>query len=107
MRAKAAVNPAEAGSAAQAATGEITVLCVADHIGPRVYSPGVKDRFQGVQLVISAGDLPLSYYDFLVSSLNKPLLFVFGNYNLGHYRRTKHKLSLDQIHNSPVTQDYV
>lgn len=58
------------------------ILCVADHIDPLVYSPAIKSRFQGVQLVLSAGDLPLSYYDFIMSTLNKPLLFVFGNHNL-------------------------
>jgi hypothetical protein len=32
--------------------------------------------------VLSAGDLALEYYDFIVSTLNKPLLFVFGNHHL-------------------------
>ncbi len=37
-----------------------------------------------------AGDLSLDYYDFIVSMLNKPLYFVFGNHNLSGmdlYRR--------------------
>jgi hypothetical protein len=66
------------------------ILCVADHIDPLVYSAGVKSRFGDVQLVLSAGDLPHTYYDFIMSTLNKPLLFVFGNHNLRHmplYRR--------------------
>jgi hypothetical protein len=58
------------------------ILCIADHIDPLVYSPGIKERFRDVGLVLSAGDLPLTYYDFIVSTLNKPLLFVFGNHNL-------------------------
>ncbi len=58
------------------------ILCVSDHIDPLVYSPSIKQRFAEVQLVLSAGDLPLSYYDFIMSTLNKPLLFVFGNHNL-------------------------
>ena len=58
------------------------ILCVADHIDPLVYSPGIKKRFGEVELVLSAGDLPHSYYDFIMSTLNKPLLFVFGNHNL-------------------------
>jgi hypothetical protein len=65
------------------------ILCVADHIDPLVYSPGIKTRFHDVGLVLSAGDLPLTYYDFIMSTLNKPLLFVFGNHNLRgieHYR---------------------
>jgi len=66
------------------------ILCVADHIDPLVYSAGVKSRFGDVQLVLSAGDLPHTYYDFIMSTLNKPLLFVFGNHNLRYmplYRR--------------------
>jgi hypothetical protein len=58
------------------------ILCIADHVDPLVYSSGIKARFKDVELVLSAGDLPLSYYDFIVSTLNKPLLFVFGNHNL-------------------------
>jgi Icc-related predicted phosphoesterase len=58
------------------------ILCIADHIDPLVYSAGIKERFRDVGLVLSSGDLPLNYYDFIVSTLNKPLLFVFGNHNL-------------------------
>jgi len=58
------------------------VLCVADHIDPLVYSTQVKKRFGEVGLVLGAGDLPLEYYSFIVSSLNVPLLFIYGNHNL-------------------------
>ena len=66
------------------------LLCVADHIDPLVYSNNIKQRFQDIDIVIGAGDLNLEYYGFIVSSLNKPLGFVFGNHNLDyihHYRR--------------------
>ncbi|MBN2554134.1 MAG: metallophosphoesterase [Spirochaetales bacterium] len=58
------------------------ILCISDHVDPLVYSPSIKQRFADVELVLSAGDLPMSYYDFIMSTLNKPLLFVFGNHNL-------------------------
>jgi uncharacterized protein len=58
------------------------VLCIADHVDPVIYSPNVKSRFSDVDLVLSAGDLALEYYDFIVSMLNKPLLYVFGNHDL-------------------------
>ena len=61
---------------------KMKILCVSDHIDPLVYSPSIKKRFADVDLVLSSGDLPLSYYDFIMSTLNKPLLFVFGNHNL-------------------------
>jgi predicted phosphodiesterase len=58
------------------------ILCISDQIDPLVYSNSIRERFSDVDLVLSAGDLPLDYLDFIVSSLNKPLLFVFGNHNL-------------------------
>ena len=70
--------------------GNLKILCISDHIDPLIYSDQAKERFNAIDLVLSAGDLDLSYYGFIVSMLNKPLLFVFGNHNLkriGHYRR--------------------
>jgi Icc-related predicted phosphoesterase len=64
------------------------ILCVADHVDPFVYSAGLKSRFRDVELVLSAGDLSLEYYDFIVSTLNKPLYFVFGNHHLEHRARS-------------------
>lgn len=63
------------------------LLCVADHVDPLVYSNGCKSRFQDVELVISAGDLPMEYLGFIASTLNKPVLFVFGNHNLSALKR--------------------
>ncbi len=67
------------------------LLCIADHIDPFIYSAGLKTRFADVGLVLSAGDLSLDYYDYIVSTLNKPLYFVFGNHHLegrSCYQRT-------------------
>ncbi len=58
------------------------ILCVSDQVDPVVYSSAIRDRFKDVDLVLSAGDLPMEYLSFIVSALNKPLLFVFGNHNL-------------------------
>jgi hypothetical protein len=58
------------------------ILCISDQIDPLVYSSTIKERFGDADMVLSAGDLPMDYLDFIVSSLNKPLLFVFGNHNL-------------------------
>ncbi len=58
------------------------ILCVSDHVDPLVYSPNVRERFGDVDLVLSAGDLPMEYLGFIASSLNKPVVFVFGNHNL-------------------------
>ncbi|AEJ60953.1 metallophosphoesterase [Spirochaeta thermophila DSM 6578] len=58
------------------------ILCVSDEVDPIIYSPRVKEHFPDIDLVISAGDLPMEYLGFLASMFNKPVLFVFGNHNL-------------------------
>jgi len=68
----------------------LKILCVSDQIDPQVYSPHIKERFSDVDLVLCAGDLPLDYLDYIVSTLNKPLFFVFGNHHLEdlkHYKK--------------------
>lgn len=58
------------------------ILCVSDEVDPLVYSPRIKEHFGDVEFVIAAGDLPMDYLEFIVSMLNKPLLFVQGNHDL-------------------------
>jgi len=68
----------------------LKILCISDQIDPQVYSPAIRERFSDVDLILSAGDLPLDYLDFIISSLNKPLFFVFGNHHIEdmkHYKR--------------------
>lgn len=63
------------------------ILCVSDQIDPLVYSSNIRERYRDVEMVISAGDLPMEYLEFIVSSLNKPVYFVFGNHNLDEFGR--------------------
>jgi len=63
------------------------ILVVADKVQEYVYSPGLKERMPEVELVLSCGDLPFYYLEFIVSSLNVPLLYVFGNHNTFEYVR--------------------
>jgi Icc-related predicted phosphoesterase len=67
------------------------ILCVSDQIDPLVYSPSIKERFADIDLVLSAGDLPLDYLEFIVSSLDRPLFFVFGHHNLKEYADYRYK----------------
>jgi len=62
------------------------MLCISDHIDPLVYTNTIKERFGEVDVILSAGDLPMDYLDFIISSLNKPLLFVFGNHDINHFK---------------------
>ena len=69
----------------------LKILCISDHIDPQVYSPRIKERFSDVDIILCAGDLPLDYLDFIVSSLNKPLFFVFGNHHTQEIKYYKKK----------------
>lgn len=73
----------------------LKILCVADHIDPLVYSVNAKERFRDVHIILSAGDLSMNYLGFIASTLNRPVLFVFGNHNLKHlelFKRPQHFL---------------
>ncbi len=57
------------------------VLTISDEIAREVYSPTAQLRFKDAKLVLACGDLPPSYLEFVVSSLNVPLLYVLGNHD--------------------------
>ncbi len=62
------------------------ILCISDQIDPLVYSINAKKRFHDIDVVLCAGDLPMEYIDFVVTTFNKPTYFVFGNHNLKEFR---------------------
>ena len=68
------------------------LLCVSDHVDPLVYSTRAHERFSEIDLVLSAGDLRMKYLGFIASSLNKPVVFVFGNHNLEELDRFERPL---------------
>jgi len=76
----------------------LKILCISDQIDPQVYSPGIRERFADVDLILSAGDLPLDYLDFIISSLNKPLFFVFGNHHIEELKHYKKHWDVPLIH---------
>ena len=62
------------------------ILCVSDQIDPLIYSVNAQKNFPDVDAVLCAGDLPMDYVDFIVTVLNKPTYFIFGNHNLKEYK---------------------
>ncbi len=56
-------------------------LVLSDCMDPRVYSDRCKERFYDIDMIISCGDLPEYYLDFVVSTLNVPFFFVHGNHD--------------------------
>lgn len=57
------------------------VLVVSDAVSRTVYSETVHERFPDIDLVLSCGDLPYDYLEYIVSALNVPLLYVHGNHD--------------------------
>lgn len=80
-------------------------LCVSDQIDPLVYSSQIKERFKDIDAVLCAGDLPMDYIDYIVSSLNKPAYFVFGNHNLTEFSYY-HKIKQHKGAHPTFTHEY-
>jgi Icc-related predicted phosphoesterase len=60
----------------------LKILAVSDQVVDVLYNPGSVERFGDVDLVISCGDLPYSYLEYIVTVLDKPTYFVHGNHDL-------------------------
>ena len=59
------------------------VLTISDRIEPILYSPYIKARLGEIGLVLSCGDLPFYYIEFISSMLGAPCYYVFGNHAQG------------------------
>ncbi len=57
------------------------VLVVSDEVRPEIYHEGLAERLPDVELVLSCGDLPFYYLEYIVTVLNVPLVYVFGNHD--------------------------
>lgn len=56
------------------------VLAISDSVEDSLYGGAIRKRVGDVDLVISCGDLPFYYIEFIVSMLDKPSYYVFGNH---------------------------
>jgi hypothetical protein len=56
------------------------VLAVSDKVEPILYSSVVNERIGPVDMILSCGDLPFYYIEYLVSVINRPCYYVFGNH---------------------------
>lgn len=57
------------------------VLVVADVEDKMLYDFFRKDRVEGVELIVSCGDLKASYLDFLMTMVNVPMIYIRGNHD--------------------------
>jgi hypothetical protein len=56
------------------------ILTVSDRVDELIYSPAIKRHFGDVAMVLSCGDLPNYYLEFIVTMLGGPLYYVIGNH---------------------------
>jgi uncharacterized protein len=61
----------------------IKILAIADQVVPQLELVEIPERFRDVDLILSCGDLPFDYLEYLVSRFNKPLYYVYGNHGPG------------------------
>jgi predicted phosphodiesterase len=60
----------------------------------------LRRRYHDVELVVSCGDMPAAYLDFITSVLNVPLFFVRGNHDEGYDERPP---GGEDLHNRIIT----
>lgn len=58
------------------------ILSVSDYVEPSLYDQFDPERFQGVDLILSCGDLPPEYLSYLNSAFHAPLYYVRGNHDI-------------------------
>lgn len=58
----------------------LKVLAVTDEVDPRIYSTSLRARMGDIDLVVSCGDLPASYLEFLTDALHRDVYYVLGNH---------------------------
>jgi len=67
------------------------LLAISDKIVPSLYTPGIRQLVGRVNLVLSCGDLPNYYIDYIASMLDVPCFMVQGNHASGQeFRHVNH-----------------
>jgi Icc-related predicted phosphoesterase len=59
------------------------ILAISDKVVPALYSPGLRELVGPIDLVVSCGDLPTYYIDYVASTLGVRCLMVHGNHASG------------------------
>jgi uncharacterized protein len=60
----------------------VKILCLSDTVMPQMESAvNLRRRYNDIELIISCGDMPSVYLEFITSVLNVPLFYVRGNHD--------------------------
>ncbi len=86
------------------------VLAVSDKVEPILYSPAICERVGEVDLIFSCGDLPFYYIEYIVSMVNRPCYYVFGNHGReiefqgGNWYQKKEPLGSINLHRQTIRE---
>lgn len=56
------------------------ILTISDRVDPLLHSPALHRLYANVDMVLSCGDLPHYYLEYIVTMLGGPLFYVIGNH---------------------------
>jgi Icc-related predicted phosphoesterase len=59
----------------------LKILCISDRVEPMLHGPSLNSYANGVEAVISCGDLPFDYLEYILTFLGVPLYYVLGNHD--------------------------
>lgn len=57
------------------------ILTVSDEVVHSIHQPSIRSRFSDVRMILGCGDLPPSYLEYFVSTLNVACFYVPGNHD--------------------------
>ena len=57
------------------------ILSLSDTVVSLIYSPLIRSRHEGVDVILGCGDLPYYYLEYVFTSLEAPLYYVRGNHD--------------------------
>src|SRR4051794_17613416 len=80
---------------------QVRILAICDEVAARLYGPGLAERRGQFDLLLSCGDIPPYYIDFVASTLSVPIYGVHGNHD-GSLARAHARRRDDDDENSPA-----
>lgn len=69
------------------------LLTISDEIVPAIYSLNLRQRLPHVDCILSCGDLPYYYIEFVLTTLQVPCFFVYGNHDGTQYLENGEELT--------------
>jgi len=61
----------------------VKILCISDRVESMLHGPTLTSYAAGVEAVISCGDLPFDYLEYIITFLGVPVYYVLGNHDPG------------------------